>query len=44
MTEMTALTDRYIIAFLSVMVTLIPLGALIRSVYCGSWEAAPTSV
>ncbi len=39
---MTALTHRHIIAFLSIMVTLIPLGALIRSIYCGSWEAATT--
>lgn len=39
---MIALTRRHIIALLSIMVTPIPLGALIHSIYCGSWEAATT--
>jgi hypothetical protein len=33
---------RHILAFLSIMVTLIPLGALIGSIYCRAWEPATT--
>jgi hypothetical protein len=33
---------RHILAFLGIMVTLIPLGALIGSIYCRSWEPATT--